>query len=130
MKKNSKKILALVMALVLSMAMLTACGGGGGSEATGYEGKYYSSKVDLGDGLVTEGEDAAGMDFELLEGGKVVFDFDGDEFEGEWTLDGDKITLTESSGEGMTGTIDDEKIVVENMLDMGMDVTFTKEKSE
>ena len=115
-----KKTLTLVLAAVLLLGLLAACGGGGSK----YEGTYVLSK--LSDWTVEEYADLLEISLEeaqdsfkivLKSGGKAEFYEDGDLEALNWKVDGEKITLS-AEGESLEGTIKDGKIT----FDMDGDV--------
>ena len=107
-----KRVLAIVLAVFLLAALLTACGGGSGSDSK-YVGKYYMSRIadwsakeyaDLFD--ISEQEAKESMWVELKSGGKATFFTDDEAEEVSWRVSGETLTLT-SQGEELSGTIKD-----------------------
>lgn len=121
-----KKLLALFVASLLVLAVLAGCGGGG--EVTGHEGKYLSVAGEMM-GVSLTGEDMEGWEIELKAGGKGKMMVDGTSAGIKWSLDGSNITI-KVQGEEMTGTLENDVIVIDDVLGMGMKITFAKEGSE
>lgn len=125
MKKMFKmSMLAGVMAV---MCMLAACGGGGNADAA-YVGKWVSVAGEAM-GLTLTGDDISGFALELKEGGKAVLTVEGESDNVKWKNEGNTITIT-ASGTDMTATVENNTMVFNNMLNMGMDLTFAKEGTE
>ena len=120
-----KKILALTVAALLVVALLAGCGGG---EVTGHEGKYLSVAGEMM-GISMTGEDMEGWEIELKAGGKGKMMVDGTSAGIKWSLDGSDITI-KVQGEEMKGTLENDVIVIDDVLGMGMKITFAKEGSE
>ena len=124
-----KKYLSFVclIGVLCAVLMLAACGGSGnaGSE---YEGKYISVAGESM-GITLTGEDISGFALELKSGGKGTMTVDGDSDSITWTNDGEKITVN-LDGVEMVGTIGKDTLIFDNVLNMGLKLTFAKEGSE
>ena len=130
MKKNIK-IVSVLLAFMLVLA-LAACGGSGGGGAAADDpnlGVYKLSSL-MGFSLeeyaemleITPEEAADSMTLELKADGKADMTIDGDAQTLDWSVDGDAITLTDGE-ESLEGTIADGVIT----LDIeGMEMSFTK----
>ena len=124
---KTKRMLAVMLAVVLMMSMLVACGSKGGSNAA--VGTYKLDTI-MGMSLADAAEAFGGseeevadmMKIELKDGGKLTMTVDGETGEGEWKLDGEKLTLT-VDGEAQEATLKDGVITME---EEGMSVTFKK----
>ena len=125
MKKGSKLI--GFVGLTLIMCMLAACGGGGRADEK-YCGKWISAAGETL-GVTLSGEEIAGFGMELKSGGKATITIEGKSYGAKWTNDDTSITVKEGSTE-MVGTLGEDKIVFDDMLGMGMKITFAKEGSE
>lgn len=124
-----KKYLNFVGVIVMLCAalMLTACGGGGRADAE-YEGKYISVAGEAM-GVTLTGEEISGFALELESGGKGTMTVYDDSESINWTNDDTNITI-EVSGTEIVGTIGEDTITFDNLLDTGMNLTFAKEGSE
>ena len=107
-----RRVFAIVMAALLLMALLTACGGKGSGDSK-YVGKYYTSQI--GDWSIQEYAELLGiteeearefMWIDLKSGGKATFNSDGESEEVSWKVDGDKLILS-VDGETMEGVYKD-----------------------
>ncbi len=67
-----------------------------------------------------------GLSLELKSGGNCTLSFDGADFDIKYEIDGTDITLSDSTGD-YEGTIEDNVLTIENLLDMGLDIIFVKE---
>lgn len=119
---------AIMCILILSMVfMLSACGGSGDADDK-YAGKWNSVMGEMA-GITLTGEEVKGFAFDLQSSGKAVLTVDGETENGKWRSENDTVIIT-ISGTEMTGVVEDDKIVFDNMLDMGIKMTFAKEGSE
>lgn len=129
-----KKFMMLLMAVMLTFS-LTACGGGGG----GGGGEEASDDPCVGTwisvagsmmGMTLTGDDISGFEFVLESNGDATLNVDGDSGKGDWSSDGSNVTIT-VEGTDMVGVLgeDGDTIVFENMMDMGMELTFAREGS-
>lgn len=122
-----KKLLSILMALSMLLA-LAACGGS--AEPDPNAGLYVGDTV-VAYGITLNAADYFGDDFslELQSGGKAVLHYDGDTQRLKWSLDGTAFHA-EGGGESLDGTLADGAIVIPNMLDTGMSVTFVNRDYE
>lgn len=122
-----KKFLRLSMfvGLLLAVCMLSACGGNSDGK---YVGKWISVSGEAY-GVTLTGEDISGFGLELKDKGKAVLTVDGESEDVKWKNDGNTITIT-ASGTDMKGIAENDTIVFDNMLDMGLKLTFAKEGSK
>ncbi|MFQ7291218.1 MAG: hypothetical protein ACLRQ0_03095 [Monoglobales bacterium] len=124
-----KKYFNFTYAIVLLCAvfMLSACGGSGKADAE-YEGKYISVAGEAM-GMTLTGEDINGFGLELKNGGKGTMTIYGDSGTIKWTNDDENITVN-IDGTDIVGAIGQDTITFDNVLDMGLKLTFAKEGSE
>ena len=120
-----KKIFALLLALAMLLT-LAACGE---KEADPHAGKYegiYAKAFGMTMPMpeVYEGETW----IELKSGGRGTICLDGDQFGLKWSLAGSDITIT-FDGVDSVGTLENGMIVID-LMDMGMELTFLKEGAE
>ncbi|MDO4617757.1 MAG: hypothetical protein Q4B03_09970 [Lachnospiraceae bacterium] len=154
-----KKLVTMVTAGMLTgVLVLSGCGGSGSSadhsgesaasvsstassetgeaEITGTKepegstiaGNYISVVGEMW-GVSLTGEDMEGFSINLEDGGACTLVVDGDSGNASWTEDGDILTI-EIEGEEIQGTIGEDILVFEDMLGMGMDITFAKEGTD
>lgn len=125
MKKSLKSVGLISMALI--MCMLTACGSKGRADEK-YCGKWISVAGEAL-GVTLSGEDIAGFGLELKSGGKAAMTVENKSQSVKWTNDDTSITVKAGSTE-MVGTLGEDTIVFDNMLGMGMKITFAREGSD
>lgn len=111
--------------LIVAMCMLSACGGNSKSE---YVGKWISVLGEAYDVRLT-GEYISGFALDLQDGGNAVLTVEGDSENVKWKNEGNVITIT-AEGVDMTATVQNDTMVFDNMLDMGLKLTFAKEGTE
>ena len=121
-----KKNIALILVLVLVVSMFTACGGSvdtsdpnqGVWKAT--TGEMLGVSMD-----VTEffGE---GFTIELKSKGKCTLVVDGKKANGTWTLESGAFTV-KGGGIDCKGRLENGSLVLEDVMDMGLDLYFEKE---
>ena len=119
--KSVQRYLILPMAAVLLVGTLTGCGK---AEPDPNSGLYeaVSAKVMGMDMDVSEIYEN-GVSFDLQDGGKCVADLDGDTYKIKWSTDGNRVHI-EGRGVELDGTIGGGDMIIENMMDMGIDMTF------
>ena len=101
--KNTKKIIALLLVLILSVSILASCGG------SSLSGKYYAVSMDDEDETYDEGD----FYIEFLKNGKCkMVSGNYENTDVTYTIDGKNIKLisTEYPDEPISGTIDGKKI--------------------
>lgn len=126
-----KKFLRLLMfvGLIVAMCMLSACGGKSNDKSDDkYLGKWIPVTGEAY-GVTLTGEDVSGFGLELKEKGKAVLTVEGENEDVEWKRDGDAITIT-ANGTDMNAVAENDTLVFDNMLDMGVKLTFAKEGSD
>lgn len=123
--KKMRGILSVVIAMMIAVTVLVGCGGSDGGEATGYEGKYVSVSGEMM-GMTLTGDDISGWAIELDNGGKGKMEIDGDTGNIKWSLEGETITVN-VDGEEMTGKLEGDNLIFDDILGMGMKLTFAKE---
>ncbi len=128
MKKGMRAILAAVVLLAVMVCSLTACGGSKEPELTGLEGNYIAV-AGTALGITMTGDDMAGFAIELQPGGKVSLVTNGETNSAKWKYDDQTITIT-ADGKDIVAKRITDGMIFENMLDMGMDITFAKEGTD
>ncbi len=119
-----KKLHSLIAMLLLCTILFTACGGGAGEDAIIYEGTEISM---LGVSVPPEEISDGGITLALDDNGNATLTLDGEDYNCEWETSGTRFTLTQGSDE-FKGTMEDGVVVIENLLDSGMDITFVNER--
>ena len=129
MKK--KLNLLFVLVFVVSMITLTGCGGSGkAGEKSPYEGKWVAVSAQMMGMSVSIDEVFGGaFEFEVKNGGKVSFTAGDTTGKGKWSVEDDQFTLS-IEGEEMVGTIGEDIISFDDMLEMGVKVIFAKDGTE
>lgn len=124
-----KKTICIILAAVLIFSF-AACGGGGSSVRADSDlfGKYIAVSGEMW-GITLSGDELGGFSFDLQSGGKGTMEIDGDKSNINWENDDTSITVTVEK-EKLVGTRGQDTIKFENMLDMGMDLTFAKEGTD
>ena len=124
-----KRILCGLMALLM-IVCLCACGGGGSGGRTDakLEGRYIAVTGEML-GVTMSGEDMEGFSVELQSGGKALLEIDGDSSNVKWKCDDETITLM-VEGKELVAQRGVDSFVMEDMLGMGMDITFAKEGTD
>jgi len=126
MKKNTLRILSLALALVLLVMLLTACGS---SEPDPNVGVYVAETADmLGISISVADAFSGGMSFELKNGGKCRITVGDQSASGKWSLEGDQLSVS-GGGVEFTGTLANDTVRVENMMDSGVNINFVKQAS-
>lgn len=125
--KKYLKLMGLI-GLLCAVMVMSACGGSGGRADAQYEGKWISVAGEAM-GMTLTGDDISGFALELQSGGKAVMTVEGDSQKVKWTNDDSNITIKVGSTE-MVGALGEDTIVFDDMLGMGMKLTFAKEGSD
>ena len=128
--KATKKLTAVLLALVMVLT-LAACGGGdgGGTKTDPAVGKYMGLEVlSYGEWLPMEEIYDLGENYiELKAGGKGTFSLDGDLMEIDWELDKDgNLTLT-NYGTTCNGTLKNGLITLNDYFGFDLQLTFRKD---
>lgn len=121
-----KKLIAILLTLAMQLS-LVACGGT--AEEDPNAGKYLGTIAEVF-GMSMEMSEIypGGTWVELKSGGKGTIMLDGDDFPVNWSLEGDTFTLT-IDGVDSVGTLA-EGVIVVDLMDMGVEMTFLKEGME
>lgn len=122
-----KKILAILLSLAMVLSF-AACGGETAEEDPN-AGKYLGTTAKALGMTMDMSEIYPGETWlELKSGGKGTIMLDGDDFPIEWSLEGQSITITIDNVDSV-GTLS-EGVVVVDLMDMGVEMTFLKEGME
>ena len=128
-KKNSWLLPAIIVgALALICILFFATRGGGSKSADPNLGSYKATVVKMyGMELDAENVYDDGFIIELKANGTCEINSDGQKGKGKWTLEGDKLSIDDGHNV-ITGTLSDGVLVLENMLDMGLDMIMEKQE--
>ena len=119
-----KKLFGVLLALMLTFS-LASCGGGGGGADSPYAGRWTAVMGEVF-GLAMTGDDMSGFEMDLTGDGKGAMIIDGESYKVKWSADGNKITIDIGGGK-IEGELGEDTIFVEDMLGMGMSITFAKD---
>ena len=123
------KSLGKAISVLLCLLLLSSCGGGSKVRAdTELEG-HYIAVVGEALGMTLTGDDIDGFDITLQSGGKAQVMIDGETHSASWKNDDTTVTLTIDK-EDIVGTRKQDAFTFEDMLGMGVDVTFAKEGTD
>ena len=123
-----KKIITVLAALILCLSLLAGCGGGGGADSDDPNiGMWKATEGEMF-GMTSPVEDFFGSGFtmELKAKGKCSLNVDGSKANGTWSLDGDAFYV-KGGGLECNGYLKNGKIVLEDVLGMGLNLVFEKE---
>ena len=128
-----KRLLALLSVLVVAFAFV-ACGiediTGGGKGGPEYLGVYHSVCGEMYDMTLT-GDDVERYTIELSKNGKGTLTADDKTAKFKYTLEGTDITISVGDNyDDMTGTLENDLIVIDDVLGMGIKLTFAKEGTD
>lgn len=117
---------ALAVVIIAAVVILLVKGGGGKSNDPNL-GVYNAVSAEMwGVEMPVEDLYAGGFSIELKSGGKCTIIADGTKGSGKWDLDGADFEL-EGAGLDCEGTLSNGVMTLEDMLDMGLNMTFVLE---
>ncbi len=120
-----KKTIAIFVAVMTVFCLLTGCAKE--SEADPNAGLYKGTVAEaLGMQLEIDEVFEGGMSIELKNGGKAQFNYEGKSYNLKWTLDGTTFHA-EGGGAELDGTRSDGTMVLENILDSGINITLERD---
>ncbi|MBQ7092151.1 MAG: zinc-ribbon domain-containing protein, partial [Clostridia bacterium] len=127
-KKRLFMLGGIALAVILLIALVSSCGGGGGADADDPNLGVYNAVTAEMWGMEMPITDMFenGVSIELKEKGKCVMNIDGTTGKGKWTLE-DGVFYAEAGGAELNGTLEKGVLYAENVLDMGVNLTFEKE---
>ena len=124
-----KTLILLLMVLIVSVAMLAACGGG-----TQVKGKYVlTSMEDKIEGKLDKAklaEAGMSMSIEFLDGGKCKLDMMGMVVDGTFKLEGKNLTITGPDDMKVAGVVEGNKITLEYDAESTVDDKTEKYKQK
>lgn len=119
--KIVQKYCGMLTTLALLAGMLAGCGK---ADPDPNSGLYEAvSATMMGMTIDVKEVYENGVSFDLQDGGKCVLNLDGDSYKVKWSTEGDSIHI-EGGGVELDGTVGGGDLVIENMMDMGMDMTL------
>lgn len=132
-KPVNKKLLFIiggaVLAVILAIVLISVLGGGSKTTVSDDPnvGVYNATTAEMM-GMEIELSDLweKGFSIELKDKGKCSMNIDGSKGNGKWTLDGSTFHV-EGGGIDCDGTLSGGKMVLENVLGMGVTLTFEME---
>ena len=133
-KKKGGRIAAIViLALVALAAIIYIFAGKSGGKTTADSadlGRYVARSGEM-NGISISIDDLwdEGFTIELKEKGKAAINIDGEKGTAKWTLDGDRFTI-KGSGVDCSGTLSNGVLTLENAMDSGVTLTFTRDGAE
>ncbi len=121
-----KKSISILLALLLSLS-LAACGGGKVDPSDPNQGLWIAATGEMM-GVTLEASALFSEDFtiELQSDGKCAISVEGEKANGTWTFFNGAVTV-KGGGLDCSGTLKNGALTLENMLDMGMTIVFTKD---
>ena len=130
-KKGGKVVFILLAALAVIAALVYVVAGklGGGSAKVGDDvlGLYTAQKAETnGDSISIESMWENGFSIELKNKGKAEITVDGNKGSANWTLDGERFTIS-GSGIDCSGTLKNGVMTLENVMNSGVTLTFNKD---
>lgn len=120
---------AVILAVLALIGILFFATRGGGKANDPNLGVYKAATVEMY-GMQLNADDIYqnGFTIELKSNGVCEINSDGQKGRGKWTLEGDVITIDDNHSV-ITGTLSDGVLTLENMLDMGLNMTMEKQES-
>ncbi len=125
-RKSIRKFIGLALA-GLGIFGMTACGGGERADSA-LVGNYLAVTGEAL-GVTVSGDEVSGFTIDLKEKGKGTMTVDGDSGSCTWKNDDTTVTI-KVEGEEMIGTLGEDTISFDDMLGMGMALTFAKEGTD
>ncbi len=120
-----KKTIAIFVAVMTVFCLLAGCAKE--SEPDPNAGLYKGTVAEaLGLQLEIDDVFEGGMSIELKNGGKAQFNYEGKSYNLKWTLDGTTFHA-EGGGAELDGTLSDGTMVLENILDSGVNITLERD---
>ena len=125
-KKRLLTLGGIALAVILLIALVSSCGGGADADDPNL-GVYNAVTAEMwGMEMPITDMFENGVSIELKEKGKCVMNIDGTTGKGKWTLE-DGVFYAEAGGAELNGTLEKGVLYAENVLDMGVNLTFEKE---
>ncbi len=130
--KTMKKFLSIIVVCIFAFS-LSSCGGGGSSggqaeSESPYAGKYIAVAGEAL-GVTLTGDEVDGFSLNLESNGKGTMTVNDDSGKCTWTADDTTLTI-KVEGEEIVGTLGQDTITFDDMLNMGMKLIFAKEGTD
>ena len=130
-KKGGKVVFILLAVLAVIAALIYLLAGKGGGKTAASDdptlGLYTAQKAEMaGINVAIDSMWENGFTIELKDKGKAAVNVDGTKRTIKWTLDGEDFTL-KGSGLDCSGTLSNGVLTLENVMDTGITLTFTKD---
>ncbi len=114
------KRVAAILLLCAVMLLVAACGAEADPNAGVYDAAYAEA---FGVKIEIEKVFENGFSLELKNGGKATFHYEGSDYSMKWTLE-DGVFHAEGGGAALDGTLKEGIMVLQNVLDSGIDITL------
>lgn len=132
-KKPANKSLIFIiggvaLVAIIAVVLILVLGGKGGTAAADPNAGVYTAVSGEMFGMEMSVADiwSQGFTIELKDNGKCTLAIDGAKSDGKWMLAGDKLHI-EGAGLTCDGTLSAGKLTLENVLDMGITLVFSKD---
>ncbi|MBQ7091899.1 MAG: zinc ribbon domain-containing protein [Clostridia bacterium] len=129
-KRKLGPIIGIAAALLLVIILVASCGGKDKGAAAADDpnlGVYNAVSAEMwGMEISVTDMFENGVSIELMEKGKCKMDIDGTTGKGKWSLE-DGVFSAEAGGAELNGTLSEGVLYAENVMDMGINLTFEKE---
>lgn len=120
-------LLAALIGIIVLVSSLLGKGGKVDENADPNLGLYNATMAEMmGFEMGVEDLWANGFSIELMEKGKAKLNIDGTEGKAKWTLE-DGAFNVKGGGLDCSGTLENGEMVLENVMDMGVTLTFAKD---
>ena len=123
-RKNGAFCLVLVMLVAALSVMLTGCSSEPDPNLGTWEATTVSAQGVTMDASEVYGEH--GFVVTLDEGGDGIMSVMGTDYNVTWSYEGDGITIIDNVGDPAYCVFTGEEMIIENMADQGIDVTFQR----
>jgi len=124
-------LLALFIGAIVLVVSLVKGMGGAEVQVDPVLGVYDAVYAEMmGYEIVVQDIWADGVTIELKEKGKCVIELDGKESKGKWTLEDDGTFTVKGGKLDCSGTLEEGEMTLEDVMDMGVELTLLKEGYE
>lgn len=125
----NQKCIAITLAIVLTLAMLTGCGKSAPAVSDDPNiGVWKATKVEMfGDESDADEVFDGGFEIELKAGGKCELRAESKKDSYTWAIQGNTLTISASGADFISATIKDSVMVIGDFMGTGMKITLEKE---